>query len=664
MRHHPAPMRFAKLLACCALLVCSVLGGGPVLHADGGDEADSRFVNHGIAAPGGRSGFRGITTAVDADGAPLIVVHLWSGGGFTDGHRSLLLINARTGESEQHDLPWTRGTGSFVSYVSNDRYFYTTVDSHFVAFDIHERRWFFTAEDLPGAMVVSFTQTPDGMLYFGMYPGTHVFRFDRESRELTLAAKVADEDWPQYPHLCSDDQGWIYVAIRHNRANLLALHPGTGDVRPLLSEEERDALGPLHGALVWRGENGRAYAQLRRQEGGVHWYELYEGQGHRSRRPRTARATAREQPRPDPYHFANGWRIQRISVPRGTATIFDPDEDRTWDIHFEYESVGGRIHSIIAGPDGRIHGTTNTPSCIFRFDPADDRMESWLLGAGEHINDQAVQGRMVYGGHYSSGSLLEYDPRREVHVASLTESENPRLLARDDQRLSFGRPRIVLAHPDGEHVMLGGQAARVAMGGGILVYNVASGQKRMLHGDDLVPEQGGVRAMTVLPGGDLLVGSTARAPTGGDRTREQDHAVLYTLSWPDLRRGEPIDAGAGREVRDLITAPDGRAFGIGESGSPVIVYDPQLGQVTHRISLAEYGMGGSGTQAARTTVIGDDGMLYILRTGGIVRMNPQTLEHELIARSPMPISAGIALLDGRLYFASETELWSFRLPQP
>jgi hypothetical protein len=46
----------------------------------------------------------------------------------------------------------------------------------------------------------------------------------------------------------------------------------------------------------------------------------------------------------------------------------------------------------------------------------------------------------------------------------------------------------------------------------------------------------------------------------------------------------------------------------------------------------------------------------------IVRITPGSFEHVKLADSPVGIGAGGTLLDGVLYFASGTHLWSYQIP--
>jgi hypothetical protein len=110
------------------------------------------------------------------------------------------------------------------------------------------------------------------------------------------------------------------------------------------------------------------------------------------------------------------------------------------------------------------------------------------------------------------------------------------------------------------------------------------------------------------------------------------------------------------EVWNVEIGPDGLVYGIA-SGSQFFVFDPEKREVVHRESLADYG----GMPRHLMLLRGSDDMIYGLFTKSIVRIKPGTFEHERLADAPAGISAGGAIYEGRVYFASGSHLWSYGL---
>lgn len=635
-----------------AALITETAPGNPA-----NEEPAERFINHGIAAPSGQAGWGGIVATEDADGTPLIVVHLWAGDGDTR-TISLLLINAETGESEQYQLPGSTNDPGFGIWLSEDRYFYTTLAQKLVGFDLHNREWFFTG-DVPDRMVMNFTEDDEGRVFLGMYPNAEVIMFDRKDGELTTFGPLAEEEWPQYPSLAADDHGWVYAAIRHHRFNLLGLNPKTGEYLQLIPDETRAEIGRVGGVTIWRSDNGRVYARPNDPEGSQTWFELHNGQASPVDEPKGRQSSFRNNLRRSHFDFPDGSTISSFDIGGRTMEISDdPDQEETRTLRFDYESGGVRIYTLETGPDQRIYGSTGIPLRFFRFDPGTGQMSDWGMGGhGGHINQLVRMGDTLYGAIYSGGDLIAFDPSKPWEDVAVGQAENPAtLFSQSAQRDLFGRPFVLLAHSDGKHLLMGGIAYRSLAGGGMLVYNVEEGTHRILTREDLLQDQG-VMALAELPGGDILVGTTARASTGGTQVAEA--ASLYRLSWPDLKRGKVIDPEAGLHLRDLITGPNGRVFGITQNRD-LFVYDADKEEIVERVSLGEYGAV-TGGQAPRSLKFGPDGSLYVLMSRAIVRIDPETMEHELVASSPVPINAGITIHDHRLYFSSGSELWSFGL---
>ena len=84
--------------------------------------------------------------------------------------------------------------------------------------------------------------------------------------------------------------------------------------------------------------------------------------------------------------------------------------------------------------------------------------------------------------------------------------------------------------------------------------------------------------------------------------------------------------------------------------------------VFERDVAAEFGLT-TGQQGPRIFVRGDEGATYILFVKGIARLEPSTYALTMLAQSPVSIDAGGDYLDGRIYFASNSHLCSYRPPR-
>lgn len=217
------------------------------------------------------------------------------------------------------------------------------------------------------------------------------------------------------------------------------------------------------------------------------------------------------------------------------------------------------------------------------------------------------------------------------------------------------RPRAALAHPDGRHLVMSGYAGYGRVGGGIGIYNLQTREAQLLTADQhLLPGHSCI-ALKALPNGDLVGGTDIAAPGGGHATATEGR--LFLLNWAERKLSyHTVPVPGQTAVWCLTVGREGLVYGL-TNGSTLFVFDPATRQVKHTASLADYGrpvMHGLHT--------GPDGNIYALLREGIVRITPGSNQTVLLAKPPVTITAGGVLLDGQLYYAANTNVWSYRIP--
>lgn len=603
----------------------------------------ANFVDHGPVAPVGMPTWGPSTLAVQGEGGRRqVFTKIWCGN-----NASYLFIDAATGSTQQV-APGAGGWGAYEVHLGPDQVIYDTMGDQLVAIDAATREVRRLGKLPAGTMALGYTEGADGTIYAGLYPSATLVSYQPATGRFTDHGALNDEVWPQYLRpLAIDSTGWIYGAIAIQESQIVGLNLATGEKRAFIAAGERQRGNPtLHLA-----GDGKVYATAP----GWGWHALSGG----SATP-VEKAPPAVAPRRSANTFADGSRYLKVNVPDKVMTIQDAGAAEPRTVTFDYESSGVNCYTIVACDDGKIRGATGIPLRIWEFDPATGAMSNRGLGGyGGHINQFVRLGGLLYGAVYSSGALLEYDPAKPYDDVSMATSKNPRQVfdspaARD----LYGRPHAVLAHPDGRHILVGGNAARVLLGSGLLIYDRETEQGTILDRDDLIPDQG-INALAALPNGDVLVGTSTQAPTGGAH-ETPTAALVYRLDfrtrtiaarWP-LAPDTPA-------VRDLVVAADGLVYGLAEP-SRFFVLDPRTGTYLHDASLDDYGAA-SGYQAPRCLTFGPDGMLYALFRGAVVRIDPAARTHIDIARPTAGITTGIAILDGRLYFACGPRLMSCAL---
>ncbi|MBI3945385.1 MAG: hypothetical protein HY321_05665 [Armatimonadetes bacterium] len=602
------------------------------------------FVDHGVGAPVAES--RGVVAATDAAGRGLVVAC-----SLDMGARGWILVtDVARKETRQYWFPeGVRNAAPYVSLLSANGRFYTAAGPILLEFDLDRREW--TYQGVPcraeGTYLGSaLVDGPDGLIYAGGYPNCRLVSHNPKTREMVDYGQM-DPAEHYFTYLAFDSAGWAYCGIGTARFNLVAFHPKTRERRQLLKEEERK----LGTASVYRGVDGNAYGAA-----GDQWYRLFEG---------AAAPIAKEDAAPPaptgtlPWgaargSFPDGRVLKSYDLPQRRLVIEDPRKKQAEEIRFDYESGGAQITSLVAGPDGKVYGSSAHPMHFFSYDPGRGALED--LGpvrrvSGGNFCAMAVQGRHIAAPSYSGGIFHLFDTTRPFN-GGFGDDPNPRELAQ--WKSDITRPRAALAHPDGRHVLMAGFAGYGMRGGGLGICDLESGQADLIRHTDLIPDQSTV-TLKALPNGDLVGGTSVETPGGGHPTEME--GVLYLLDWKTRKviyRTAPVPGA--RQVHSVEVGPDSLVYGLA-SGSRFFIFDPKSREVLHRDDLSQYG-----DPARPALAFGPDGGLHALFTKAIARIDPGTRRHEKVADAPGPVTAGLAIQGGRIYFAVGAHLWSCALP--
>ena len=605
------------------------------------------FLHHGVATP--VSNHRGTVATVDGEGRNVVLVWLYDHrGGY-----ALLMIDAETGESREYPMPFPPGgDGPFASILSSGNRFYTHFNSHFAEFDPQKRSFTFFHKTAP-RMAMGMTEDDDGVIWSVTYPQSGVVSFDPVTREFKDYGHVHKENWAQYQrYVAADDAGWIYFGVGNTASQIIALDPQAGQAEPVIPEEER-----TRGAgYVYRGMNGKVYGHA----GGANdnWYELYRGQGKRigkhqrlEKKPIITSSQAL-------FHrnFPDGKMLKSCDLVARVLVVEDPKSGATKTLQFDYESEGAHIMGLAAAPDGTICGGTAFPMRFFSYDPKTDQ---WTNRASHgQWNTVARQGDRFFVGGYGGGFLLEWDPSQSwVPTEKGNEASNP--LFHTQCTPTIHRPHDLLAHPDGRTIVLAGTPGYGYTGGGLLFWDRQTGAQTLIDHTKILPQQS-TMSLVALTGGRLLGGTTTSAGTGGEKKAAEAELYLMDMTTKRLQWHEVVFPGV-QQYTDMYPGPDGLVYGIADR-SRLFVFDPTERKVVHEENTqAKFGLTNS-QQGPRVFVGGPDNTVYMLFVRGIASVDPATFRITMLAESPVPIGAGGDILDGRIYFASGSHVYSYAVP--
>ncbi len=612
------------------------------------EDMGNGFQHHGVTVP--VSNHRGTVATVDGDGRNVVLVWLYDHrGGY-----ALLMVDAQTGGTEQFPMPYDwGGDGPFASVLSSANRYYTHFGSHFCEFDPVQRAFTFHHETVP-QMAMSMTEADDGVIWSATYPNSAVASYNPGTGEFRDFGNLYDQPWRQYPRsIAVDDTGWVYFGIGSTSGQIIILDPATGEARPMLAEDER-----AQGAgYVYRDMDGKVYGQAVQGEGND-WWELYGGEA----RKIGAHETVNEKPiiadSQGLYHreFPNGELLVECDLVNRVLTIEVPATGETRLLDFDYVSEGAHLMGVCAAPDGTACGGTAFPMHFFSYDPTTSEMID--RPALSQWNTVTALGDRYFVGGYGHGVLLEWDPAAEwVPTERDDPSCNPLFLAECPPTIN--RPHDLLAHPDGKLVVLAGTPGYGYTGGGLMFWDRETRTATVIEHTEIVPDQS-TMSMLPLPDGKLLCGTTVAPGTGGEQKATEACMYIMDIASKRIEWQETLFPGA-QGYTDMIEAPSGLVYGVVDADE-FFVFDPATREVIHRRSIADDPGSTSGGQGPRVFIRDPAGRTWLLLREGIALLEDESFEITKVAESSVGIAVGGDYLDGRIYFASGSHLYSWAVP--
>lgn len=247
---------------------------------------------------------------------------------------------------------------------------------------------------------------------------------------------------------------------------------------------------------------------------------------------------------------------------------------------------------------------------------------------------------------------VELGKQKREHLV-VEGASHPTVLAK--WKRDICRPRTALAHPDGKHVMMAGYAGYGLCGGGIGIVNLETKEETLLTAEkDLLPGHSCITLKT-LPNGDLVGGTSVAAPGGGHATAKEGE--LFIVDWETKKLTyHTVPVPSDGHIISIQVLADGLVYGL-SSKSVFFVFDPSSREVVHSESFKDYG-----AVPRHALQIGPDGKLYAMLRKAIVRVHPGTFRHEKLAEPPVDITAGGALVNGKLCFANVSHVWTYDVP--
>lgn len=609
-------------------------------------------LEHGVASPSSVS--CGIVTSRNAAGEHLLLCLLSD----MSGGENLLEINIDSGKSRTVALP---GAGksvdkrAFSSLRSSRGRYYSTYGGRFFEYDPAAGKVTFTAK-ASGQLGMSMTEDKKGVIWAASYPGSQLCSYNPESGEFIDYGSVHTEDWPQYQrYIAVDDAGWVYFGVGNVETQIVGFHPATRKSVALIPANQR-AKGAT--AEVALDRNGKVYG-WNRGNAATPYFELFDGKAKElAAKPEIVRAetgaVTGSQTLFDPI-FADGRKVKKISLEDRQLVVVDADEKNPRTIEFDYASSGTYIMSVAATADGMIRGGAMHPMRYFVFDPASGE---FIARGNARYQWNAVLAHKdhLFIGGYGGGALLDWkftEKRFDPIDTKPDPKKNPRNIG--DGSPELHRPSMIVMTPDEKRVVMAGTPGYGRTGGGLIIFDRERDVFEVIKREDFLGSQSAL-SLLALSNRELLVGGTVAAGTGGRVEAKAATLAIYDLDTRKVVWNEEIIPGVTHYF-DLIALPDGKVL-ICVGRDRLAIFNPATRKIEKLISTGDFESFAWQQGPRILHRVGD--RYFVLFGKAIAEFNPKTAQLTKLVELPFPITAGGAVLNGRIYFASGSVLYSYQ----
>ncbi len=585
---------------------------------------DSRFRDLGI--PVRKAGFKGCLIVPDETGQKELLYFNFNQGG---DRLFLLSVDPDTGQTRQYPAPEGPGAWAFSLGPDGKVYLGTWDGGLILSFDPKNPDAGIRVVGKPSeteSYIWMYALGGDGKLYGCTYGNAKLISYDPATGKMKDLGRMHPTQMYSRTAVAGKD-GRIYVGIGTVEGDIVVYDPFTGKHKSIVPA---DLKAKAKSGSTMVGKDGHAYAQIAEK-----WFRCEDGK----------LVEVESFPGSPEQRFRDGRVLQQAG--NGFYEIRSP-EGRVERKEFAYEGSGIMIFHVAEGPLGRIYGSSYMPLELFEYDPSSDRLKH--LGNPTPVNGEiysmTVLDDRLYVCAYPGSWLSVYDPTRPWDYGTSPES-NPRGIGyAGDGHL---RPRAMIVGPD-EKIYIGSYPPYGEHGGALGVYDPVSNEfiENYRH---LVPNQS-IATLAYDKCGGLVFGGTSTQGGGGTVPVEKE---AHLFAW---------DPSAKEKVMEIVPVPgDGtiRALAV-VSGKIFGVSSPS------RTLFAVEGVGAEAREIERLPGGVPDlclsesrGILYGITGSKVYEVDPDTERTEVLAEYDGSITAGFAVVDETLYFASNSHLVCFKI---
>ncbi len=307
--------------------------------------------------------------------------------------------------------------------------------------------------------------------------------------------------------------------------------------------------------------------------------------------------------------------------------------------------------SLISGPDGKIYGSNHLGGGTSVYDPVnnDNKLYYGLAQAESGI----ALGDKLYFSCYTQAKIYEYDPNEEWKY-NYTIAINPEEIFRLGPVYEQDRP---FGSASGDGLLYIGTVPEYGkLGGTLAIYNPETREFPYVI-RNVVQDQA-ITALTykdgIIYGGTTIWGGIGAVPTTKD-------AKFFAFDVKNKTKlFESVIAEGTRTITTVEVGPDGKIWGMSEGF--LFKYNPETDEIEYNnedfpeINFSAITYENPRLYGAQL-VAGNDGYMYGNTTGKFFRVNPITMEIEILRNSSSVFIAKDFL--SNIYYSDFTGTWKY-----
>jgi hypothetical protein len=423
--------------------------------------------------------------------------------------------------------------------------------------------------------------------------------------------------------------GYLYMGIGTAKANIAVYDTRTGAMHEVLPHDAQS----VGTAEPFLGADGKVYASVGDRLFTLSGFTIHEID-EKQHVPRLHEDTLRD-----------GTTVS-LTAQEGMLLLRDPKTGHETSLHIAYEGEPLQIFRIAFGPNGSLYGSSILPAHLVQVDFAAHEVSNvGLLGGGELYSLLSHNGRIAMGAYAGLSPLMSYDP---VQPFQPGVNGNPSF-ANFDGSDEHWRPQAMIEGPDGL-VYVGGTAGYGQLEGPLVSWDGKSAQAtafgHLIHDQSVV-------SLAVWRG--QIVGGTTTEGGGGSHPTQKDARVFFWDPGAHKLLWNIVPVPGATFVTDLIASPSGLVYGIAveNSTNTLFAIDPQRHEVVSTQTLPFHSVPYNGV------ALDSHGAIWGLGDSGVFRLDDRNHRAVIVAQSPAPITAGLALQGHKLYFVSNSEVYCY-----